>query len=147
MWIGLLWYFNFVQAPTMPKIPDDLKPAVGKYIAPEALFWFRWAALSTVATGLILAALNRYIGQALALGLTDNVSKHATIGFGMWIGVIMAANVWFIIWPKQQIALGLVEAEADAKPAAARMAMLASRTNTMLSIPMLYAMVSAQNLY
>ncbi|MDP7234738.1 MAG: urate hydroxylase PuuD [Alphaproteobacteria bacterium] len=146
MWIGLLWYFNFVQAPTMPKIPDDLKPAVGKYIAPEALFWFRWAALSTVATGLILAALNRYIGQALALGLTDNVSKHATIGFGMWIGVIMAANVWFIIWPKQQIALGLVEAEADAKPAAARMAMLASRTNTMLSIPMLYAMVSAQNL-
>jgi|TARA_B100002003_G_C13883181_1_gene431030 uncharacterized membrane protein len=147
MWIGLLWYFNFVQAPTMPKIPDDLKPAVGKYIAPEALFWFRWAALSTVATGLILAALNGYIGQALALGLTDNVSKHATIGFGMWIGVIMAANVWFIIWPKQQIALGLVEAEADAKPAAARMAMLASRTNTMLSIPMLYAMVSAQNLY
>ena len=147
MWIGLLWYFNFVQAPTMPKIPDDLKPAVGKYIAPEALFWFRWAALSTVATGLILAALNRYIGQALALGLTDNVSKHATIGFGMWIGVIMAANVWFIIWPKQQIALGLVEAEAGAKPAAARMALLASRTNTMLSIPMLYAMVSAQNLY
>ncbi|MDP6238367.1 MAG: urate hydroxylase PuuD [Alphaproteobacteria bacterium] len=146
MWIGLLWYFNFVQAPTMPKIPDDLKPAVGKYIAPEALFWFRWAALSTVATGLILAYLNDYIGQALALGLTDNVSKHATIGFGMWIGVIMAANVWFIIWPKQQIALGLVEAEADAKPAAARMAMLASRTNTMLSIPMLYAMVSAQNL-
>tara|TARA_B100001971_G_scaffold207370_1_gene227439 strand:- start:494 stop:994 length:501 start_codon:yes stop_codon:yes gene_type:complete len=147
MWIGLLWYFNFVQAPTMPKIPDDLKPAVGKYIAPEALFWFRWAALSTVATGLILAALNGYIGQALALGLTDNVSKHATIGFGMWIGVIMAANVWFIIWPKQQIALGLVEAEAGAKPAAARMALLASRTNTMLSIPMLYAMVSAQNLY
>ena len=146
MWIGLLWYFNFVQAPTMPKIPDDLKPAVGKYIAPEALFWFRWAALSTVATGLILAALNGYIGQALALGLTDNVSKHATIGFGMWIGVIMAANVWFIIWPKQQIALGLVEAEAGAKPAAARMALLASRTNTMLSIPMLYAMVSAQNL-
>ena len=146
MWIGLLWYFNFVQAPTMPKIPDDLQPAVGKYIAPEALFWFRWAALSTVATGLILAYLNDYIGQALALGLTDNVSKHATIGFGMWIGVIMAANVWFIIWPKQQIALGLVEAEADAKPAAARMAMLASRTNTMLSIPMLYAMVSAQNL-
>ena len=147
MWIGLLWYFNFVQAPTMPKIPDDLKPAVGKYIAPEALFWFRWAALSTVATGLILAYLNDYIGQALALGLTDNVSKHATIGFGMWIGVIMAANVWFIIWPKQQIALGLVEAEAGAKPAAARMALLASRTNTMLSIPMLYAMVSAQNLY
>ena len=147
MWIGLLWYFNFVQAPTMPKIPDDLKPAVGKYIAPEALFWFRWAALSTVATGLILAALNRYIGQALALGLTDNVSKHATIGFGMWIGVIMAANVWFIIWPKQQIALGLVEAEAGAKPAAARMALLASRTNTMLSIPMLYAMVSAQNIW
>jgi uncharacterized membrane protein len=147
MWIGLLWYFNFVQTPTMPKIPDELKPAIGKHIAPEVLFWFRWAALSTVVTGLILAFLNGYIGEALALGLTDNVGKHAAIGFGMWMGLIMAANVWFIIWPKQQIALGLVEAEAEAKPAAARAAMLASRTNTMLSIPMLYAMVSAQNLY
>ena len=146
MWIGLLWYFNFVQTPTMPKIPDELKPAIGKYIAPEALFWFRWSALATMVTGLILAYLNGYIGQALALGLTDGVGKHAAIGFGMWMGLIMAFNVWMIIWPNQKIALGMVEAEADAKPKAARKAMLASRVNTMLSIPMLYAMVSAQNL-
>ena len=147
MWIGLLWYFNFVQIPTMPKIPDELKPAVGKHIAPEALFWFRWAALATVVTGLILAWLNGYIGQALAIGLSDGVTKHTAIGVGMWLGLIMAFNVWFIIWPNQKIALGIVEAPADEKPAAARKAMLTSRINTMLSIPMLYAMVSAQNLY
>jgi len=147
MWIGILWYFNFVQIPNMPKIPDEQKPAIGKVIAPAALFWFRWAALSTVVTGLILAYMNGYIGEALALGLTDNVAKHAAIGFGMWMGLIMAFNVWGIIWPNQKIALGIVEAAAEAKPAAARKAMLFSRTNTMLSIPMLYAMVSAQNLY
>ena len=147
MWIGLLWYFNFVQIPTMPKIPDELKPAVGKHIAPEALFWFRWAALATVVTGLILAWLNGYIGQALAIGLSDGVTKHTAIGVGMWLGLIMAFNVWFIIWPNQKIALGIVEAPAAEKPAAARKAMLTSRINTMLSIPMLYAMVSAQNLY
>ena len=145
MWIGLLWYFNFVQIPSMPKIPDEQKPAIGKVIAPEALFWFRWAALATVVTGLILAILNGYIGQALAIGLTDNVAKHAAIGIGMWLGLIMAANVWFVIWPNQKKALGIVEAEA--KAAAARTAMLFSRTNTMLSVPMLYAMVSAQNIY
>lgn len=147
MWIGLLWYFNFVQAPSMPKIPDEQKPAISKVIAPEALFWFRWAALATVVTGLILAWLNGYIGEALILGLAGDVPKHAAIGFGMWFGLIMAANVWFIIWPNQKIALGMVEADAAAKAPAARKAMLASRTNTMLSIPMLYAMVSAQNLY
>ena len=147
MWIGLLWYLNFVQVPSMPKIPDDQKPAITKVIAPEVLFWFRWAALSTVVTGLILAWLNGYIGQALAIGLTDNVAKHAAIGIGMWMGLIMAANVWFIIWPNQKIVLGIVEAAAEAKPPAARKALLASRTNTMLSIPMLYAMVSAQNLF
>ena len=146
MWIGLLWYFNFVQTPTMPKIPDELKPAIGKYVAPEALFWFRWSALATIVTGLILAYLNEYIGQALALGLIDGDGMHASIGFGMWMGLIMAFNVWMIIWPNQQIALGMVEAEAEAKPKAARKAMLASRVNTMLSIPMLYAMVSVQNL-
>ena len=147
MWIGILWYFNFVQIPSMPKIPDDQKPAIGKVIAPAALFWFRWAALATVVTGLILAWMNGYLGQALALGLSDSVGKHAAIGFGMWFGLIMAFNVWFIIWPNQKIALGIVDGPAEAKPAAARKAMLFSRTNTMLSIPMLYAMVSAQNLY
>ena len=147
MWVGLLWYFNFVQIPTMPKIPEEQRPAVTGHIAPEVLFWFRWAALSTVVTGLILAWMNGYLVDALAIGLTDGSGRSAAIGIGMWFGLIMAYNVWFIIWPKQQIALGLVEADASLKPAAGRTAMLFSRTNTMLSIPMLYAMVSAQNLF
>ena len=139
MWIGLLWYFNFVQIPSMPKIPDDQKPAIGKVIAPEALFWFRWSALSTVVFGLILAMMNGYLVDALVL-------NNALIGFGMWLGLIMAFNVWFVIWPNQQKALGMVEVEADAKAKAARTAMLFSRTNTMLSVPMLFAMVAAQNM-
>jgi len=148
MWIGLLWYFNFVQIPSMPKIPDEQKPAVGKVIAPTALFWFRWAALATVITGLVLAHLNGYLGGALSLGLGEAFGGRETaIGIGMWLGLIMAFNVWFVIWPNQQKALGLVEADADTKKKAARTAMLFSRTNTMLSIPMLFAMVSAQNLY
>jgi len=147
MWIGLLWYFNFVQIPNMPNIPDDQKPAIGKVIAPAALFWFRWGAMGTIVTGLLLAWMNGYIIDAIALGITDGVAKHTAIGIGMWMGAIMWFNVWFVIWPNQKIALGIIDADADAKPAAARKAMLFSRTNTMLSIPMLYAMVSAQNLY
>ena len=147
MWIGLLWYFNFVQTPSMPKIPDEQKPAVSKVIAPAALFWFRWAALSTIVFGLILAYMQGYLGPALSLGLTDNVAKHAAIGFGMWMGLIMAFNVWFIIWPNQKKALGIVEVSAEERPKAARLAGLTSRVNTMLSIPMLYAMVGAQNVY
>ncbi len=139
MWTGLLCYFNFVQIPSMPKIPDDQKPAIGKVIAPEALFWFRWSALSTVVFGLILAMMNGYLVDALTL-------NNALIGFGMWLGLIMAFNVWFVIWPNQQKALGMVEVEADAKAKAARTAMLFSRTNTMLSVPMLFAMVAAQNM-
>jgi uncharacterized membrane protein len=140
MWIGLLWYFNFVQIPSMPKIPDEQKPAVGKVIAPAALFWFRWAALATVVTGLLLAWMNGYF--AAALGFTKGV--HA-IGIGMWLGLIMAFNVWFIIWPNQKKALGIVQVGAEEKAKAARLAMLTSRTNTMLSIPMLYCMVAQQN--
>ena len=148
MWIGLLWYFNFVQIPSMPKIPDEQKPAIGKVIAPAALFWFRWAALSTLVTGLILAYLNGYLARAVVIGLNGEFGGRATaIGIGMWLGAIMAFNVWFLIWPNQKKALGIVEASADEKKAAARTAMLFSRTNTMLSIPMLYAMVSAQNLF
>ncbi len=147
MWVGLLWYFNFVQIPNMPKIPDDQKPAIGKVIAPAALWWFRWAAMATIVTGLLLALGNGYLVEAMTLGLTDGVAKHTAIGIGMWLGIIMWFNVWFVIWPKQKIALGIVEAEADTKAAAARTAMLFSRTNTMLSVPMLYAMVSAQNIY
>jgi uncharacterized membrane protein len=147
MWIGLLWYFNFVQIPNMPKIPDEQKPAIGKVIAPAALFWFRWAARATIVTGLILAALNGYIVEAITIGLTDGVAKHTMIGIGMWLGAIMWFNVWFVIWPNQKKALGMVEASAEEKAAAARTAMLFSRTNTLLSIPMLFAMVSAQNIY
>jgi uncharacterized membrane protein len=142
MWIGLLWYFNFVQIPSMPKIPDEHKPAISKVIAPEALFWFRWAALSTVIFGLIQAWQLGFLSDSLALGIMSKSAYHMMIGLGMWMGLIMAANVWFVIWPNQQKALGLVEATAEEKPAAARMAMLFSRTNTMLSIPMSYAMVS-----
>jgi uncharacterized membrane protein len=149
MWIGLLWYFNFVQIPNMPKIPDEQKPAVSKVIAPAALFWFRWGAMSTIFFGLVLAHLNGYIGDALTLGAINDFSvpKDTAIGIGMWLGIIMWFNVWFVIWPNQKIALGIVDAAADAKPKAARTAMLFSRTNTLLSIPMLFAMVSAQNIY
>ena len=140
MWIGLLWYFNFVQMPSMPKIPDEQKPAIGKVIAPAALFWFRWAALSTVVTGLLLATMNGYVGNLLTFA-----RPFTAIAIGMWLGLIMAFNVWFIIWPNQKKALGIVQVEADAKAKAARMAMLASRFNTMFSIPMLYCMVAQQN--
>ena len=144
MWIGLLWYFNFVQIPSMPKIPDEQKPAVSKVIAPTALFWFRWAALATVVTGLALAYLNGYIGDALGFAAGAGV-RVKLIGVGMWLALIMAFNVWFIIWPNQQRALGLVEADADTKKASARKAMLTSRINTMLSVPMLFCMIGAQN--
>ena len=147
MWIGLLWYLNFVQIPNMPNIPDEQKPAIGKVIAPAVLFWFRWAALATIVTGVLLAHLQGYLLEAIQLGLADGVAKHTAIGIGMWLGAIMAFNVWFVIWPNQKKALGIVDADADTKTASARTAMLFSRTNTLLSIPMLYAMVAAQNIY
>ena len=148
MWIGLLWYFNFVQIPSMPNIPDDQKPAISKVIAPAALFWFRWGAMATIVTGLIVAGFNQYLGDVAALGLTaDATMGHTVLGIGMWLGVIMWANVWFIIWPNQKKALGMVECTPEEKAAAARTAMLFSRTNTLLSIPMLFAMVAAQNLF
>ncbi len=144
MWIGLLWYFNFVQIPNMPNIPDDQKPAIGKVIAPAALWWFRWGAMSTIAFGLLLAMQSGYLIGALTLGMTDGGASTA-IGLGMWMGIIMWFNVWFVIWPNQKKALGMVEASADEKAAAGRTAMLFSRTNTLLSFPMLFAMVAAQN--
>ena len=147
MWIGLLWYFNFVQIPNMPNIPDEQKPAIGKVIAPAALFWFRWAALATIVTGLIVAYLNSYIHEALSLGLMGGNPKNITIGIGMWLGIIMAYNVWMVIWPNQKKALGIIEVSAEEKAKSAKKAMLFSRTNTMLSIPMLLSMVAAQNLY
>ena len=147
MWIGLLWYFNFVQIPNMSKIPDEQKPAIGKIIAPAALFWFRWAALATIITGLIVAYLNGYVHQALILDIGNGFSKNTTIGIGMWLGIIMAFNVWFVIWPNQKRALGIIECDPELKAKSAKIAMLFSRTNTLLSLPMLLSMVAAQNLY
>jgi len=136
-WIGLLYYFNFVQIPTMPTIPAELKPGVSKYIAPNALFYFRWGAAFTVLTGLILAWLYDELIPALTLQESARL-----IGIGAWLAVIMAANVWFVIWPNQKKALGLVEADDASKAKAGRIAMLASRTNVLLSIPMLLAMTN-----
>jgi uncharacterized membrane protein len=136
LWIGLLYYFNFVQIPSMPKIPDEQKPAIGKVIAPTALYYFRWAAAGTVLFGLLTALMNGYLLDALMFK-----APSTTIGIGMWLALIMAFNVWFIIWPNQKKALGIVDATPDAKKAAARVAMITSRVNTMLSLPMLYCMV------
>jgi len=152
MWIGILYYFNFVQVPMMAKIPDEQKPAVSKFIAPEALWYFRWAAMATIVTGLILATLNRYILAAITLGATDGfaVPMYTLIGIGMWLGAIMWFNVWFIIWPNQQKALNIdnkfPDLSKDQRAASGRTAMLFSRTNTLLSVPMLFCMVGAQNL-
>ena len=136
-WIGLLYYFNFVQIPTMPKIPAELKPGISKFIAPKALFFFRWAALLTVVTGLILAWLYGELEDALLLR-----ENARLIGIGMWLALVMAANVWFIIWPNQKKALGLVEADDATKAKAAKAAMIASRLNVLLSLPMLLAMTN-----
>jgi uncharacterized membrane protein len=139
LWIGLLYYFNFVQIPTMPKVPAELKPAVGKYIAPEALFWFRWSALATLVIGIAIAGAppNLYLVQALTFQ-----EGFRNIGLGMWLGIIMAANVWMFIWPAQKTALGIVDGTPDEKASAAKKAMLFSRTNFVLSFPMLYCMVT-----
>jgi uncharacterized membrane protein len=137
LWIGLLWYLNFVQVPTMPSIPQENRSAISKFIAPNVLFYFRYGALATVITGLLLAAMSpgNYLVNALTLA-----PSHRAIGIGMWMALIMAANVWFIIWPCQQKILGLVPASDEQKAAAAKPALYASRFNTMFSIGMLYCM-------
>jgi len=157
MWIGLLWYFNFVQIPTMPKVPDELKKGVTGYIAPAALFWFRWGAMGTIFFGIVLALRNNYLLQAYSLDFSDGaagwpvVPKYLAIGIGMWLGTIMWFNVWFVIWPNQQKALNIggkfADLPADQKAAAAKTAMVFSRINTLLSVPMLFSMVAAGHLY
>jgi uncharacterized membrane protein len=137
-WIGLLYYFNFVQIPTMPSVPAELKPAVSKHIAPVALFYFRWGAVFTLLTGIGLAETYGETIPAMTLQ-----PEYRLIGIGMWLALIMAFNVWFIIWPNQKKALGIVEADDATKAKAARTAMVTSRINTMLSIPMLLAMTNA----
>jgi uncharacterized membrane protein len=152
LWIGLLYYFNFVQIRKMPDIPAELKPAVSKYIAPEALFWFRWAAVATVVMGLAIAGARGYMAETLTLGLAGGYDpavdrQYTLLGLGMWLGIIMMLNVWGIIWPNQKRALGIVEADADTKAKAGRMAMLGSRTNLLLSIPMLASMTMSQTIF
>lgn len=149
LWIGLLYYFNFVQIRKMPDIPAELKPAISKYIAPEALFWFRYAALATWIMGVILAFNRGFLVQAFTLGALDGftVPQHTFIGVGMWLGTIMFLNVWVFIWPNQKIALGMVEGDADAKAKAGKVAMLFSRTNTLLSLPMLVTMTMSQTIF
>jgi len=148
LWIGLLYYFNFVQIRKMPEIPAELKPAVSKYIAPEALFWFRWAALATWVMGVILAMVSSTLVAGFTLGASEGFANksHVLLGVGMWLGTIMFINVWAFIWPNQKIALGIVEANADAKAKAGKTAMLFSRTNMLLSIPMLTAMTMTQTI-
>ena len=147
MWIGLLWYFNFVQIPNMDRIPDEQKPAMGKIITPAALFYFRWAAAFTILSGLILALLNGYLQDAMTLSINSKIPKHTAIGIGMWLGIIMAFNVWFVIWPNQKKALGIIECDVETKKKSSKLAVIFSRVNTILSLPMLFTMISAQNLY
>ena len=147
MWIGLLWYFNFVQIPNMARIPDEQKPAINKVIAPAALFYFRWGAVLAILSGFAIMALNEYLYDAMTLSIGSGIPKHTTIGIGMWLGLIMAFNVWFIIWPNQKRALGIVECDPEYKARSARRAMLFLRVNTLFSIPMLLTLVAAQNLY
>ena len=152
LWIGLLYYFNFVQIRVMPQIPAELKPAISKYIAPEALFWFRWAALATWVMGVILAGSRGYLAEAATLGLWNGYTPGVDMGFtfigtGMWLATVMFLNVWGVIWPNQKRALGIVEVDADAKAKAAKTAMLFSRINVLLSIPMLATMAMNQTLF
>ena len=152
LWIGLLYYFNFVQIRVMPQIPAELKPAISKYIAPEALFWFRWAALATWIMGVVLAFARGYLGEAATLGLWGGYERGVDMGFtfiglGMWLATIMFLNVWGVIWPNQKRALGIVVVDDDKKAKAAKMAMLFSRINTLLSIPMLVCMTMYQTLF
>jgi uncharacterized membrane protein len=152
LWIGLLYYFNFVQTRKMPDIPAELKPAISRYIAPEAMFWFRWSALSTVVAGVILASLRGYIWEVLSFGLANGYDKaldtqYTFLGVGVWLAIIMFLNVWGIIWPNQKIVLGFKEADADAKARAGKTATLASRVNMLLSLPMLVAMTMSQTVF
>lgn len=153
LWIGLLYYFNFVQIRVMPAIPGELKPAVSKYIAPEALFWFRWAALATVLAGLAILALrgHGYAIEVLSFGLAGGVVQgdqgYMLLGVGVWLAIVMFLNVWGIIWPNQKRALGIVVVDDDKKAKAARVAMLGSRTNLLLSLPMLTSMAMYQTLF
>jgi uncharacterized membrane protein len=153
MWIGHLYYFNFTQIPNVTKIPEEHRgPAISKVIAPAALYWFRHGAAVTLVTGILLAWNQGYLLQAYTLGGIEGfaVSKHIFIGIGMWLATIMFINVWFVIWPNQQRALNINDRFPDLtkeqRAAHGKTAMLFSRTNTLLSLPMLVAMTGAQSI-
>ena len=147
MWIGLLWFFNFVQIPNMSKISDDQKPAINNIITPATLFYFRWAAFFTILSGLILALINNYLYDAMTLGINSGILKNTAIGIGMWLGLIMAFNDWFILWPNQKRSLGMIECDLEVKEKSVRTVLIVSRLNILLSIPMLFTIVTSQNLY
>ena len=140
IWIGLLYYFNFVQAPAVAAAAADSDgpgpAAISKYIAPRALAWFRWGALATRVTG--AGALNYVGGFSTHMFFTNGIT---VIGIGAWLGTIMLFNVWALIWPNQKKLLGLKEATDAEKATAKKVAFMASRANTLLSIPMLMCMV------
>lgn len=147
--VGLLWYVNLVQIPALPRLPETARPAVARTIGPAVLLWLRWSGAAAAVTGLLLAALQGYLIEALALGALDGfaVARDTAIGLGMWLALAMIGNLWLVIWPQQRIAVGLVEAPAERRAAAAHRALQATRINGALSLPMLFLMVSAQNLF
>ena len=150
LWIGLLYYFNFVASRKTPEIPAELRPALSKYITPEALFWFRWAAAFTVLAGILVAALHGadYAANVFTFGLVGGGGYGFTLmGIGIYLAIIMFLNVWGVIWPNQKRALGIVEADADTKAKSARIAGMASRINVLLSLPMLTSMAMYQTLF
>jgi len=150
-WIGLLYYFNFVQVPALAEAAADQGgpggAGISKYVAPRALLWFRWGALLTWVSGAAFLMINSDLIGAFALGLLDDPVNgyQLTIGIGAWMGTVMLFNVWILIWPNQKKVLGMVEATADEINRGKRVAFLASRTNTMLSIPMMMSMVGAHH--
>ena len=139
-WIGLLYYFNFVQVPAMAEAASDQGgpggAGISKYVAPRALAWFRWGAVATWVSGAAYLGHLGILGDAFMLR-----GPAAIIGIGAWLGTVMLFNVWVLIWPNQKKILGMVEATADQIGKAKRVAFLASRTNTLLSLPMLASMV------
>ena len=142
IWVGLLFYFNFIQIPNMVKIPENQKSVISNIIAPSALFWFRWSAMATIIFGIMLAYFQGYIVEAFTLSET-----HWVIGIGMYLGIIMFLNVWLIIWPNQKKVLGIIKVEENEKKLSSKRAFNFSRLNLVLSIPMLISMTVHQNLF
>ncbi len=142
IWVGLLFYFNFVQIPNLNKIHENQRPAVVKFLAPTALFWFRWSALITIFLGILLAYFQGYLFETFTL-----FASHWIIGVVMYLGIIMFLNVWLVIWPNQKKLLGITIVENEEKNIAAKKAFKYSRITLALYIPMLISMTAHQNLF